>query len=68
MIQRAVAAALKVAELTPRFTPQCLRHTFVSLLLSDEVRPADAQRTLGHSSIRLTVDHRLDDPGPTDVV
>ena len=47
---------LKTAGLPLHFTPHGLRHTFASLLLSDQIAPAYVQRQLGHASIKLTVD------------
>ena len=55
-VRRAFRRTLKLAELSPHFTPHCLRHTFASLLLSHGKPIVYVKRQLGHASITLTVD------------
>jgi integrase len=55
-VEKALKRILGVAQLPAHFTPHCLRHTCVSLLLQQGESPAYVQRQLGHASIQLTVD------------
>jgi integrase len=55
-VERLMTRALARAGLPGHFTPQCLRHTFASLLLQGGEAPVYVQRQLGHASLTLTVD------------
>jgi integrase len=55
-VERLMTRALHRAGLPGHFTPQCLRHTFASLLLQGGEAPVYVQRQLGHASLTLTVD------------
>ena len=55
-VRKGMRRVLNAAGLPLHFSPNCLSHTYASLLLQDGVSPVYVQRQLGHASIQLTVD------------
>lgn len=51
-------------DVTTRFTPHCLRHTFATNCIAKGMRPKTLQKLLGHNSLQMTMDlycHVLDE-------
>lgn len=56
-VSRMMKAALKRAKLPTHHAPKSLRHTFATLLLSEnKTHPKIVAELLGHSSVRVTLD------------
>ena len=45
------------AGISPKFTPYCCRHTFITWLANNDVHPSKAQKLAGHSQIETTLNY-----------